>query len=45
MTKEMLKVIKEAKRRCGRVSVPWIQYKFHVSFSEAQRILIEFQKG
>jgi len=45
LTKEIRKKLREMKKLYGNVSVSWIQYKYHVSFKEAERIREEFLNG
>lgn len=42
LSKEIMRALKIVKKLHGQVSVSWIQYKFKVSFKEAERILGEF---
>lgn len=45
LTKPMKKTLNEIKKKFGRVSTPWIQYKYHVSFKEAEMLLKKYERG
>lgn len=42
ISKEIMRALKIVKKLHGQVSISWIQYKFKVSFKEAEKILGEF---
>lgn len=42
INKEQRSAMKRVKKDYGHISVSWIQYKFHVSLKEAEKILEEF---
>lgn len=42
LSKEIMRAIKIVKKLHGQVSISWIQYKFKLSFKEAEKILGEF---
>jgi|GEM_PF-4398137 hypothetical protein len=44
LTNEMLKGLKAVYKKYGRVSATWIQYKYHVSYEQATKALITFEK-
>lgn len=42
ITKEIRRTINEIKKRHGQVSESWLQYKYKISFKEAEKVLKEF---
>lgn len=42
ITKELLKAMKAIQKKYGNVSASYLQYKYRVSFKEAERLRGEF---
>ncbi len=39
ITKDIRKTFFEIKRTYGKVSIPWVQFKFHVTYEEAENMI------
>jgi hypothetical protein len=39
ITKDIRKKFFEIKRTYGKVSIPWVQFKFHVTYEEAENMI------
>lgn len=39
ITKDIRKIFFDMKRLYGKVSIPWVQFKFHVTYEEAKNMI------